>query len=138
MIIMAIVSCSNDTTFHDSKNKAISLSKLKGKWIVVNYWATWCKPCVTEMPELNKLSIKYKNTMTVLGVNFDQLSHQSINEFADKLGVTFSLLSSFPIQKFGITDIGSLPVTFIISPEGKLKETLHGPQTLKSLENIIG
>lgn len=121
----------------DSKGQRIAMQALKGKIVVVNYWATWCKPCLTEMPDLNKLYEANKTKIIVLGVNFDGMDDAKINAFAAKLQVKFPLLNKFPIEKYGIQEVAGLPTTFIISPQGKLVKTLQGSQTLASLEKDL-
>lgn len=134
----ALASCSKQADTFDSHGKPISMASYKGKWVVINYWATWCKPCIKELPDLNALYTGQKDKVMVLGVNYDKMENQQINQFANKLAVTFPMLREFPIQKYGINDISGLPTTYIVNPEGKLAKTLHGPQTQASLEAAMG
>lgn len=122
----------------DSQDNPIHLSDYRGKWLVVNYWATWCQPCVHELPELNGLYLSHSDQVMVLAVNFDSLPHHEINQFTQALHLKIPFLSRFPAEKYGITEISALPVTFLISPEGKLIETLHGPQTQAGLAKALG
>ena len=133
--IILLTAC-HDT--RDSHSNSIRMSNYKGKWVIINYWATWCKPCLKELPELNNIFMVYKDKVMVLGVNYDQLSNEEINKFSDKLGITFPVMHSFPIKKYGVTAISTLPITFIISPQGKLVKTLTGPQTRENLEAAMG
>lgn len=133
ILLICLSSCHKAPDTIDSNNNPVYLSEYKDKWMVINYWATWCKPCLMELPELNAFHAQYGNKVAVLGVNFDGLPNTDIKHFADRLHLTFPLLSNFPGKKFGIDDISSLPVTFIINPQGKLFKTLYGPQTHKSL-----
>ncbi len=135
---VVLVSCSKQADTMDSHGKPISLASYQGKWVVINYWATWCKPCVKELPDLNALYTEQKDKVMVLGVNYDKMENAEINQFAKKLGVTFPMLREFPIQKYGVKDITGLPTTFIFNPKGKLVDTLHGPQTQASLEKAMG
>lgn len=117
----------------DSTGKPIKLSEYKGKWVVINYWASWCAPCLRELPELDKLAQTKSNQLVVLGVNFDGQTKHDIQIFGNSLDLHFPLLSQFPKEKWGINDIPVLPTTFLISPAGKLVTTLQGPQTQASL-----
>jgi peroxiredoxin len=125
--------CQGKPDATDSNGKSIYLSDYRGKWMVVNYWATWCQPCLTELPALNTLHTAHADTLVVLAVNFDGLSPPEIRNFAQAQHLTLPFLSHFPVEKFGITEIASLPTTFLITPEGKLFKTLYGPQTEKSI-----
>lgn len=142
LISLALISfaaaCSKQADSKDSKGHAIRLSDYDGKWVVINYWATWCKPCLKEMPALNALYLGNRDNVVVLGVSYDKLSNQEMNAFAKKLEIRYPLLSSFPLKKLGIERVDVLPITFIINPDGKLVKTLRGPQTEQQFRNVIG
>ena len=114
------------------------LSDYKGKWIVINYWATWCKPCLKEMPALNDLYRNNKNRLVVLGVSYDKLTNEEINDVVKTRSIQYPMLSKFPMDKFGVARVSILPITFIINPEGKLVKTLKGPQTEAQFRQAIG
>lgn len=109
-----------------------ALDELRGRWVVINYWAEWCKPCIEEIPELNALHEAY-DTVAVLGVNFDGATGADLEAQIQSLGVTFPTLEHDPSGQLGIPRPVALPTTLIVSPEGELKSTLLGPQTLESL-----
>lgn len=136
-IAFILSSCSSNPDTYDSHGRPIFLKNYHGKWVIINYWAMWCKPCLTEIPTLNALYRQHKNKVMVLGVSFDQLTNQQIQRIAKKLDVTFPMLAYFPKEKFGIKNISTLPITFILTPDGKLYKTLKGPQTKKTLLRII-
>lgn len=138
ILLVCLTACHSNVDATDSRGKSIRMTDYQGKWVVINYWATWCKPCLKELPELNMLSNQHADKVVVLGVNFDHLDPMSIQRFAASFPLNFSLLSQFPIEKFGVKDISTLPVTFIINPQGKLTQTLYGPQTQHSLLTAIG
>ncbi|MDN3640452.1 TlpA disulfide reductase family protein [Simiduia curdlanivorans] len=102
-----------------------------GRWLVVNYWAVWCKPCVTEIPELNALARAEPNLM-VLGVNFDQVGLKQLQVLRDKLGIEFPLLTS-DARHLGLEKPSVLPTTYLINPAGEVAMTLIGPQSVDSL-----
>lgn len=135
-LLISLTACPSKPDATDSHNNPIYLSDYRGKWVIINYWATWCPPCLKELPELDALSKQQKEKLIVLGVNFDGLPNAELQRFADKLHLTFPLLSNFPSQKLGIEDIPSLPLTLIVDPQGKLSKTLYGPQTQKSLLDL--
>jgi len=111
---------------------APELDELRGQWVVINYWAQWCKPCIEEIPELNALNEAY-DTVTVLGVNYDGATGADLDAQTRSLGVAFPTLENDPSGQLGIPRPVALPTTLILSPRGELKETLLGPQTLDSL-----
>lgn len=137
-VLLLITACKPKPDAIDSNGNKIYLSDYQGKWLVINYWATWCKPCLTELPDLNALYNNHANQVMVFGMSFDALSNAEIQQFAKKLSINFPMLQIFPIGNYGITNISALPVTFLISPQGRLVKTLHGPQTQTSLLTNMG
>lgn len=127
--ILCVTACHPKPDATDSHGNPIYLSDFHGKWIIVNYWATWCPPCLKELPALNALYANHHDKLVVLGVNFDGLPSADIDNFSQKLHLTFPLLSSFPLSKFDVKEIATLPTTLIITPEGKLHKIVYGPQT---------
>lgn len=130
-----LLSCSkNDAVIHDMKGRVISLSQLKGKWIIINYWAAWCDNCLKEMPELNRF---YQNNqdknILLYGYNFDQLTGEDLKQAADKANIQFPVLIENPEQIWKLDPVGVLPVTFIINPKGEVAKKIMGPSTEQSL-----
>ena len=108
-----------------------------GKWQVINYWATWCIPCIEEMPELNRFAAAYDDSVLVYGVNFDGLQGDELAAASDKLAIEFEVLPDDPASRLGYERPQVLPSTYIIDPDGKLRRTLVGPQTVASLAAAI-
>ena len=112
-------------------------SDFLGKWLVVNYWADWCPPCIKEMPELESFYNQNENKALVLAYNFDRLEGSDLKDQLLRFKVNVPSILNDPGLLFGWETPPSLPATYIINPEGKLVETLIGPQTRDSLEAII-
>lgn len=134
-IAVLVAGCKPDAV--DSTGHAINISDYRGKWVVINYWATWCGPCISEIPTLNKLSQSYKNQVVVLGVNADNLDDAQLQRLAEEYGVTYAFLGKFPMEKWGISQIPTIPVTFVIDPKGNLVKTLQGPQTFENFQSLL-
>ena len=111
---------------------SLQLDELRGQWVLINYWAQWCKPCIKEIPELNALDRDYPQ-VTVLGVNYDGATGQELNAQLDKLGVDFTTLARDPAAQLGVPRPAVLPTTLVLGPDGTLRQTLVGPQTLETL-----
>ena len=112
------------------------LESLRGQWLVINYWAQWCHPCIAEIPELNALDQQFEH-VTVLGVNYDGARGDDLARQERELGVEFSNMAEDPAAQLGIPRPVVLPTTLILDPTGKLTKTLIGPQTLQSLTDAI-
>jgi len=105
----------------------------KDKWVYINYWAEWCKPCAEEIPELNKFAAGRQNVM-VVGVNFDNPDSVVALQQMNKMRIDFAVVTNDSAQAvFPHTVPQGLPGTIVINPEGKIVRTLQGPQTESSL-----
>ena len=116
-----------------------SESDLKDQWLVVNYWATWCGPCITEIPEFNEIHHDRAAGLLVLGVNFDAPVETSV-QLADlaKMNIEFPVLIQDPSSRFGFDVPSVLPTTVIVRPDGTIAAQLVGPQTKATVLAVVG
>jgi thiol-disulfide isomerase/thioredoxin len=135
-LILILSSCS-EPDYRLVGGESGKLNDFLGKWLVINYWADWCPPCIKEMPELENFYKDNKEQALVLTYNFDRLEGEELDNQIIRFGVNVPSILSDPGVLFGWEAPPSLPATYIISPEGKLIHTLIGPQTQESLELLI-
>jgi len=114
------------------------LSEYRGQWVVVNYWATWCPPCIEEMPELVFFHDKYRGKgAMVIGVNYEDAPLEKVRAFLDDYLVSFPVWLASPDEPSPLGRIRGLPTTFIVSPEGEVVYTQHGKVTVALLEQLL-
>jgi thiol-disulfide isomerase/thioredoxin len=102
---------------------------------VINYWAEWCKPCRTEIPELNRLNEQLRGQgAQVLGINFDALQGAALSKAAKSFDIRFTVLAQDPAPRLQLPRNDVLPVTYIIDADGRLRERLLGEQTAAGLQ----
>lgn len=114
-----------------------NLATHRGNWVVVNFWATWCRPCVKEMPELSMLDATHEH-IEVLGLAYDDSEPQQIRAFLRKHPVAYpiAIVDAYdPPRSFAIPR--GLPTTYLISPEGKMVRKFMGPVDARDLEDAI-
>lgn len=134
--IFILISCAKPDLV-TSDNKKIFLNDLYGKWVVINYWADWCPPCIKEIPELNKLNAKYSDELNVFLFNFDRLEGEELKNQLRKIDAKVPSLVTDPQSIYNFTIPESLPVTFVINKKGELSNILQGPQTLEEMEKVL-
>lgn len=121
----------------DVKGKTHTLAGYKGKWVLVNYWATWCPPCLEEIPDLIALHDNKKNNLVVIGVAIDYRSAKQVTDFADGLMVSYPVVLGTPSIVNQIGPIQGLPTTYLYNPEGKMIAQQVGPVTREAVEKYI-
>lgn len=135
---------SNDSSFApafslpDTSGKLISTTDFEGQWLLVNFWATWCPPCIEEMPLLSTLDTRYP-TMAVVGVALDDAD--SIKAFAKKVPVVFPLLvadsSGSEIARQWGNNAGALPFTALVNPQGAVVRRWLGPLEVDRIDEEL-
>ncbi|MCH9756546.1 MAG: TlpA family protein disulfide reductase [Gammaproteobacteria bacterium] len=125
-------------TLQNIDGHEITLKSLKGKWVYINYWASWCAPCLHEIPEINRFYQQYKTkNIAIFGVNYDGLSSDEQRPLIEKYQLNYPSLGIDPADALKLGDIRGVPVTFVFNPEGKLFDIKYGEQTVKSLSAYL-
>jgi thiol-disulfide isomerase/thioredoxin len=143
VLYFIIMSFSWSTVFADillttSDGTSIGFSSLRGRWVLINYWANWCHPCLAEINQLNRFYESHKDSVALFAVNIDMPSPKKLQRLIMKLGIHYQSLANDPSGLLQLGAISGVPLTFIFDPQGQLHETLYGPQTVKTLTQAIG
>ena len=118
--------------------KTFDLAAQRGKWVIVNYWATWCVPCIKEMPDISRFVAAHKNVVAI-GLAYEDSEPADIKAFLAKHPVAYPIAQvtlDQPPKDFD--EPRGLPTTYLISPDGKVAKHIVGPVTEASLEGLIG
>jgi len=126
-----------DFTLQDVTGKSVSLSDFRGKWVIVNYWATWCPPCLEEIPDLVSLYEENRDSVVVLGVNYEEVNQEYLEEFVESHLMSYPVVRSDPVPVTPLGPVLGLPTTYIISPQGERVARQEGPVTRKSIEDYL-
>ena len=118
--------------------KQHKLSEFRGKWVVVNYWATWCPPCLEEIPELVNFHEEHKDkNAMVIGVNFEDIDLSQLKTFVDDYFMSYPILQTKPAPRSALGSISGWPTSFLVSPDGKLVAKQTGPVTAEMINEFI-
>jgi cytochrome c biogenesis protein CcmG/thiol:disulfide interchange protein DsbE len=112
----------------DREGRQVELSSLRGSPVIINYWASWCGPCRSEMPAIENISHEYaEDGLVILGVNgTNQDNLAAALSFVQELGITFPILLDETGEVGNLYRVQSLPTTFFIDPEGIVHDMIIG------------
>jgi cytochrome c biogenesis protein CcmG/thiol:disulfide interchange protein DsbE len=116
--------------------KSYRMSALKGRPVIIDFWATWCAPCKSSMPHLSAIQSRYRDRgLVVLGLSTDDDDAKAVRRFADRLGVTFSLATADDRVLDAFGPIRGLPTTVYISRQGEIVRRVTGYLDAETMES---
>jgi len=124
-----------DFTMSGLDNDNYVLSELRGQWVILNFWATWCGPCVKEMPVLQSIHDQYAN-LTVLGIN-QRETNEVIQPFAQEHEINFPILVNPSDQVLINYNVIGLPQTLVVNPDGIIVWRQFGPVLSETFSETI-
>lgn len=117
--------------------KTYDLAEHRGKWVVVNFWATWCAPCLKEMPELSALHAM-RNNVEVVGLAYEDIETAEMQAFlkAHPVAYPIAIVDTYqPPADFAVPR--GLPMSYLIGPDGKIAKQFLGPVEARDIEAAI-
>ncbi|QMV41982.1 TlpA family protein disulfide reductase [Cohnella cholangitidis] len=129
-----------DFRLTDLNGNAVSLSDYRGKTVLMNFWATWCRVCRTEMPHVEKLYQKYKDQdVVILSVNAtsQERNSQRVKQYADEMDYSFPIVldeAGDVLKQYKVT---AYPTTYIIDPSGNIQERYLGAISYESMKKAL-
>ena len=124
----------------DTNGKIFTEKNTRGKYLVVNFWATWCTPCLKEIPAFVEFYKENSGHVEILGLDFEPVNLEVIDEFVERFSINYPIIlytnvNDSQFNNFG--EIVGMPTTLIYSPEGELLQTFMGEITKEDLDKYI-
>jgi len=131
-----------DFTLPDIDGQMHSLSDYRGKWVIVNFWATWCAPCIKEIPQLSELSKMTDPVQpVVIGIDFEEVDEAYLRQFMERFNMDYLVLRVGDAPLIPFEPLKGIPTTFIVSPQGNIVFTkvgaVTGQQLLDELNALV-
>ncbi len=133
---LAHLAWAGDWKLKDKDGTQFTLSALQGKWVLVNFWAPWCPPCLEEMPALDKIQQQHKDVQ-VIGVAVAYGSRKEVTDILGKLSVSYPIVFGNEDTAGDFGGLDGMPTSFLYSPSGKLIGHHQGPLTQDEIEQMI-
>lgn len=106
--------------------KPLSLANSRGKVVLLNFWATWCGPCLAEIPDLIELQIKYKDQLQIIGLTVDDDDSAAIAKVVHETGINYPVAMASPAVRFKYGGIAALPTSFVLDSQGRVVQKHEG------------
>ncbi len=136
--LLACTAAAQEFVFKDMQGNTLRLADYRGKWVLVNFWATWCPPCEQETPDLVAMHNAHKNSdLVVVGVALDS-TRAAVSEFAAKHKISYPLvIGSYTMAETQVGVVEALPTSYLYDPTGKLVSYQEGMVTRAEVETYL-
>jgi thiol-disulfide isomerase/thioredoxin len=137
LMLLALTATAHAFTLTDSRGKTHRLADYKGKWVLVNFWATWCPPCLEEIPDLIALHENKRNHLVVIGVAMDYRDPKQVIDFAEQQMISYPIVLGDSRSTEEVGPVRGLPTTYLYNPEGKVVAYNVGALSRATVEAYI-
>ena len=137
LILIGLLSACSRPDFNLVSGDSVRLTDHQGQWIIINYWAEWCKPCLEEVPELNEFYAQVDGKLLFYSISYDKDSNEALAEQKKKYGMEYPIIATDPAPRINIPRPAALPANYLIAPDGKTYGPVLGPQDTESMVTMF-
>ncbi|MEK6749854.1 MAG: TlpA disulfide reductase family protein [Pseudomonadota bacterium] len=140
MVASHVANAAEPLAYEDINGQMHTLKEYKGKWVVLNYWASWCEPCRMEIPDLIKFQTNYatEGALAVVGINVERKPREQIRASAEKYGINYTvLIGKMEGPNDALVEIKGLPTTAILAPDGEVLHIIRGKVSYEYLTDVL-
>ncbi len=138
ILLLTLGAAADDFTLQDTQGNTHRLADYRGKWVLVNFWATWCPPCLDEIPQLVDLhNAHYEKDLIVIGIAIDSGSSKVVADFAQAHGINYPVVIGDRKVTAQIGAVDALPVSYLYNAKGEPVAYQAGEVTRASIEAFI-
>jgi thiol-disulfide isomerase/thioredoxin len=138
LLLCISAAVAQEFTLEDLQGKTHRLADYRGKWVLVNFWATWCPPCLNEIPELISLHNAHREKdLLVIGIAIESGSLNKVADFAKAHGMNYPIVMGDRKVRAQFVEVEGLPVSYLYNPQGKMVSSQMGEVTRASVEAYI-
>jgi thiol-disulfide isomerase/thioredoxin len=138
LLLAASIAAATGFSFKDVSGRLHTLADYRGKWVLVNFWATWCPPCLAEIPDLIALHEQHKaKDLVVIGIAMEYNHPSLVTDFAKNHRISYPVVLGNAAIAGQIGDVESLPTTYLYNPQGKVVAYNVGMLTKQAVERYI-
>lgn len=138
LLALSFPGYARDFSLEDLHGKTHRLADYRNKWVLVNFWATWCPPCLSEIPELSNLHDARKdNNLVVIGIAIDSGSSSKVASFAAEHGISYPVIAGNRQIASQIGELKVLPTSYLYAPNGKQVSFHEGEVTQEGIDTYI-
>lgn len=137
LLLIGNALASDEWALKDMKGKTHTLSAYQGKWVLVNFWATWCSPCVAEIPEFNSLQQAHPDELVIIGIAESYRTRQEVMDFVHDKKIVYPVVLGNEDTAGDFGGLDGTPTSFLYSPSGKLVDRHEGFMTQADIERKL-
>lgn len=137
LLSQSLVNPPSSSGFTTSDGQTHTWDELQGRWVIINYFAPWCAPCLREVPQLNAFYRQNDERVQLFAINYDPATRQEVAALKQLHNMQFPVIVATPDTRLPVSAPPALPATYVINPQGQVSQRLLGEVTVERLNQAL-